>query len=125
MRVNFFRVFAFENDQNCFSGNLGRTDDGYRLTYLGYDFLALNTLCNREGKITAVGNQIGVGKESDIFIGEDEEGEPVVIKFHRLGRTSFRTIKNNRDYLKKRKAASWLYMSRLAALKEYAYMKAL
>jgi len=44
---------------------------------------------------------------------------------HRLGRTSFRTIKNNRDYLKHRKSASWIYMSRLAALKEYAYMKVL
>jgi len=42
-----------------------------------------------------------------------------------LGRTSFRTIKINRDYLGHRKSASWLYLSRLASLKEYSYMKAL
>lgn len=42
-----------------------------------------------------------------------------------MGRTSFRSVKNNRDYLGKRKYASWLYLSRLAALKEYAFMKAL
>jgi len=40
-----------------------------------------------------------------------------------LGRTSFRTVKSNRDYLRHRQASSWLYLSRLAALKEYAFMK--
>lgn len=41
-------------------------DDGFRLTYLGYDFLAIKTLLNR-GVFVAVGRQIGVGKESGIF----------------------------------------------------------
>jgi RIO kinase 2 len=40
--------------------------NGYRLSYLGYDILALRTLLAR-GTISAVGSQIGVGKESDIF----------------------------------------------------------
>ena len=40
--------------------------DGYRLTSLGYDFLALKALVNR-GAVSAVGRQIGVGKESDVF----------------------------------------------------------
>ena len=40
--------------------------NGYRLSYLGYDILALRTLLSR-GTISAVGPQIGVGKESDIF----------------------------------------------------------
>lgn len=44
---------------------------------------------------------------------------------YRLGRTSFRQIKSKRDYHKHRNNASWLYLSRLAAMKEYAYMKAL
>lgn len=41
--------------------------DGYKLTYLGYDFLALRTFLKRNS-ISAVGRQIGIGKESDIFI---------------------------------------------------------
>jgi RIO kinase 2 len=41
----------------------------------------------------------------------------------RLGRTSFRAIKGKRDYLQHRKASSWLYLSRLAAQKEFAFMK--
>lgn len=66
--------------------------DGYKLTYAGYDFLALRVLINR-GVITAIGQQIGVGKESDIYIVTNAEGEQMAIKFHRLGRTSFRAIK--------------------------------
>ena len=49
----------------------------------------------------------------------------MVVKLARLGRTSFRTIKNNRDYIKDRTNYSWLYLSRIASLKEFAFMKAL
>jgi len=48
-----------------------------------------------------------------------------VLKIHRLGRISFRTVKANRDYLRNRSSGSWMYMSRLAALKEYTFMTAL
>ncbi|KAF9069106.1 RIO1 family-domain-containing protein [Rhodocollybia butyracea] len=98
--------------------------DGYRLTYGGYDFLAMRALSKRES-MYSVGNQIGVGKESDVHIVADSEGKEMVLKLHRLGRISFRTIKQNRDYLGKRKSASWMYMSRLAAQKEWAFMKIL
>ena len=37
--------------------------NGYRLTFAGYDYLALNVFANRD-TIFSVGNQIGVGKES-------------------------------------------------------------
>jgi serine/threonine-protein kinase RIO1 len=47
------------------------------------------------------------------------------MKLHRLGRTSFRAVKAKRDYLQHRKSASWIYFSRLAAVKEYAFMCAL
>ena len=45
--------------------------------------------------------------------------------YFRLGRTSFRKLKEKRDYHKHRQRASWLYLSRLSATKEFAYMKAL
>jgi RIO kinase 2 len=98
--------------------------DGYRLTYGGYDFLALKTFAKR-GSVVSVGNQIGVGKESDVYIVADEQDEQCVLKIQRLGRTSFRTVKTNRDYLGKRKGAHWFYLSRLAAMKEFAFMKVL
>ncbi|KAF2031532.1 RIO1-domain-containing protein [Setomelanomma holmii] len=98
--------------------------DGYRLTYGGLDYLALHT--HTKGSVVfSVGNQIGVGKESDIFVCASETGKQLVLKIHRLGRISFRTVKSNRDYLRNRQGGSWMYMSRLAALKEYEFMKAL
>ncbi|CAI5995714.1 unnamed protein product [Closterium sp. NIES-65] len=98
--------------------------DGYRLTNLGYDFLAIKALVNR-GTVAGVGPQIGVGKESDIYEVEGPESEVLVMKLHRLGRTSFRNVKAKRDYLRHRRAHNWLYLSRLAALKEFAFLKAL
>ncbi|KAK8850692.1 hypothetical protein IAR55_004612 [Kwoniella newhampshirensis] len=100
--------------------------DGYRLTYGGLDYLSLRTFSRRKpASVHSVGNKIGVGKESDIYIVADETGEKRVLKLHRLGRISFRAIKSKRDYLGKRRSASWMYMSRLSAQKEFAFMKAL
>ncbi|XP_061301356.1 serine/threonine-protein kinase RIO2 isoform X1 [Pezoporus flaviventris] len=101
-----------------------KTVQGYRLTNAGYDYLALKTLSSRQ-VINSVGNQMGVGKESDIYIVANEEEQQFALKLHRLGRTSFRSLKNKRDYHKHRHKMSWLYLSRLAATKEFAYMKAL
>lgn len=46
-------------------------------------------------------------------------GEPAVIKLHRHGRTSFRTVRRTRGYVADRRHTSWLYISRLAATREY------
>lgn len=101
-----------------------RIDDGYRLAYGGLDYLALNA--HQKSKVIySVGNQIGVGKESDIIVVAESSGAQRIMKIHRLGRISFRTVKTNRDYLRHRSSASWMYMSRLAAMKEFAFMKAL
>uniref|UniRef100_A0A673KWM8 Serine/threonine-protein kinase RIO2 n=1 Tax=Sinocyclocheilus rhinocerous TaxID=307959 RepID=A0A673KWM8_9TELE len=101
-----------------------KTVQGYRLNYGGYDYLALKIHSSRD-VILSVGNQMGVGKESDIYIVANAEGEQFALKLHRLGRTSFRNLKNKRDYHKHRHKMSWLYLSRLSAMKEFAYMKAL
>jgi len=50
-------------------------DDGYRLTYGGYDYLAMRTLSKR-GTMHSVGNQIGVGKESGM---ENEYPPPTLV----------------------------------------------
>jgi RIO kinase 2 len=98
--------------------------DGYRLTYGGLDYLALHAQLKSD-TIYSVGNQIGVGKESDIHVVASSGGRRLVLKIHRLGRISFRTVKANRDYLRKGSSGSWMYMSRLAAMKEYHFMCAL
>ncbi|XP_015181055.1 PREDICTED: serine/threonine-protein kinase RIO2 [Polistes dominula] len=102
----------------------GKHYDGYRLTNAGYDYLALKVLVQR-GVVGSFGNQIGIGKESNIYVVADEEGNPLCLKLHRLGRTCFRNIKGKRDYHQHRKSASWLYLSRISATREFAYMQAL
>jgi RIO kinase 2 len=79
---------------------------------------------------------VGTGKESDVFTctSDDESGKKLILKVHRyrtavtlltdrLGRISFRTVKQNRDYLQGQKSASWMFLSRLAAQKEFEFMK--
>jgi RIO kinase 2 len=107
--------------------------DGYRVTSAGYDILALQNLKARK-IIAAFGDRIGTGKESDIYLAVHPNGQQVVLKIHRLGRTSFRNVKKTRDYfvytnkkgeVANNQANSWLFLSRKSALKEYAFMKAL
>lgn len=91
---------------------------------MGYDYLALHSLTKRN-IVASFGNQIGVGKESNIYTVADPEGLQLCLKLHRLGRICFRKVTEKRDYHKHRKSASWLYLSRISATKEFAYMKAL
>ena len=124
LKANVHRSISALAKVNLIARLKNASYDGYRLTYGGLDYLALNTYRKRKD-VYSVGNQIGVGKESDIFVVADDQGIQRVLKIHRLGRISFRTVKANRDYLRHRSGGSWMYMSRLAAMKEYAFMTAL
>ena len=123
LRSGASKVLAHLTRQKLISHECGAYE-GYRLTYPGYDFLALRTLMLR-GVLASVGRQIGVGKESDIYLGETVDGDRVALKFQRLGRTSFRAVARTRDYARGRRAVGWLYLSRLATAKEFAFMQAL
>ncbi|KAL3770803.1 hypothetical protein ACHAWU_006362 [Discostella pseudostelligera] len=128
---SLLRDKLLSHDQSC-------GYNGYRLTNSGYDILALHDLKCR-GIISGIGDKIGTGKESDVYIAITPRNTQIVLKFHRLGRTSFRDVKKKRDYfmvnaLSKNKKSgtqfrtlpnSWLFLSRTSALKEYAFMKAL
>jgi len=63
---------------------MGGVDDGYRLSYSGYDYLALKAL-SKKRVVYAVGPQVGTGKESDIFMctADDESGKQLILKIHR------------------------------------------
>ena len=127
---SLLRDKLLSHDQSC-------GYDGYRITTAGYDILTLHNLKTRK-MIAAIGDRIGTGKESDVYLAVRPNGEQVVLKFHRLGRTSFRNVKKTRDYFvathqkgrntgetKQNQGNSWLFLSRKSALKEYAFMKAL
>lgn len=107
------------------SGNSSATKyEGYRLRTGGYDYLALKALSSA-GTVTSVDRQLGVGKESDVYLGYSESERPVALKLHRLGRTSFRNVRNTRDYESEQRATNWIQFSRISAQKEFAFMQAL
>ena len=89
---------------------------GYTLNYAGYDCLAINAFV-KGGVIEAFGKSLGVGKEADVFDALDPTGNRIAVKFHRLGRTSFRQTRRKRGYMVDH--AGWLFQSRLAAEKEF------
>ena len=95
---------------------------GYILSTVGYDCLAMNTLVKAD-LIEAFGKPLGVGKESDVYDALTPEGRRVAVKFHRLGRISFRQTRRLRSYVAERRHISWLYQSRLAAEKEFEALK--
>jgi len=96
---------------------------GYTLNYAGYDCLAINALV-KAGVLEAFGKPLGVGKEADVYDALNPKGERIAIKFHRLGRISFRQTVRKRSYSTE-PTARWLYQSRLAAEREYQALKLL
>jgi RIO kinase 2 len=98
---------------------------GYRLTTAGYDTLAINALV-KSNVLEAFGKPLGVGKEADVYDALTPDGTQVAVKFHRLGRTSFKQTKRKRDYgAKYAYAPDWHRQSQIAAKKEYKALKIL
>jgi RIO kinase 2 len=89
---------------------------GFRLTFEGYDVLALHTLAER-GTIEGFGAPLGVGKESDVY--EVASYKPFALKYHREGYTNFREVQREREYTADRHHRSWLYTARKAAEQEH------
>lgn len=95
---------------------------GYIMNYTAYDCLALNALVKSE-TLDALGPSVGIGKEADVYEAMTPGNVKVAVKFHRLGRTSFRDTRRKRDYIADRRHISWLYQSRLAAENEFRALK--
>lgn len=89
---------------------------GYRLTYLGLDCLAIRTLVDRN-VVTHLGPQIGMGKESEIYLAKNAEEKVVALKLYKIGRVSFQKVVRVRDYLTDE--VNWLIRSKVAAEREY------
>jgi RIO kinase 2 len=96
--------------------------EGFRLTFEGYDALALHTFAERE-TVEGVGAPLGVGKESDVY--EVQSYRPLALKFHREGYTEFREVNREREYTADREHVSWMYTARKAAEGEYEALESL
>lgn len=96
--------------------------EGYTLVFTGYDALALSTLAAR-GTLKALGPQIGVGKESIVYEGLGLG--PLVLKLHRVGQRSFRTVRVSRGYLPDRGHMPRIFASSYSAAREHEALKRL
>ncbi|MHC1636572.1 MAG: serine/threonine-protein kinase RIO2 [Candidatus Nezhaarchaeales archaeon] len=94
---------------------------GYALRQYGRDALALKYFVDH-GVLDAVGIKLGVGKEADVYDGLSPSGYRIAIKFHRVGRSSFKQTKRLRSY---GESSSWYKQSCTAARREYEALEAL
>ena len=90
---------------------------GYIMNTSGLDALALNSLAERK-LVAGMGSAIGMGKESDVFEVINDTGIESVIKFYRIGRTSFRKTRKARAYVSPENQHQWLAININAAQKE-------
>ena len=98
---------------------------GYSLTTAGYDTLAINALV-KANVLEAFGKPLGVGKEADVYDALTPAAQQVAVKFHRLGRTSFKQTKRKRGYVTKYTyTPDWHHQSRIATKKEYKALEIL
>ena len=93
---------------------------GYRLTYLGLDCIALRDLV-RKDIIAYLGDKIGMGKESEIYIAKDKEENLLAVKFYKIGRISFQKVARVRSYLTDER--NWMIRSMVAAEREFKALK--
>ena len=97
-------------------GLISKSNIGYTLLVTGLDIYVLKILSNRN-IITAIGPQIGIGKEAEVYLAHDSLEQDKIIKLFRLGRSSFKQIKRKRDV--NTGTNSWLLLNIETAKKEY------
>lgn len=97
-------------------GLISKSNIGYTLLVTGLDIYVLKILSNRN-IITAIGPQIGIGKEAEVYLAHDSLKQDKILKMFRLGRSSFKQIKRKRDV--KTGTNSWLLLNIETAKKEY------
>jgi RIO kinase 2 len=95
---------------------------GFVLNTAGLDAIALNSLVQRN-LISGMGKSIGMGKESDVYEVKDDSGNQLVIKFYRIGRTSFRSTRRSRSYMNPENQHQWLTINIAAAHREALGLK--
>ncbi|MCI2415468.1 MAG: serine/threonine protein kinase [Candidatus Aramenus sp.] len=87
----------------------------YRLSFSGIDVVATKSLYAK-GVVKSLGDVIGEGKESIVYYGYDFNYNVIVVKFHRVGRTSYRNARKLRGYTERK---NWVSVTLDNAKREY------
>jgi RIO kinase 2 len=97
-------------------GLISKSNIGYTLLVTGLDIYVLKILSNKN-IITAIGPQIGIGKEAEVYLAHNSLEQDKILKMFRLGRSSFKQIKRKREV--NTGTNSWLLLNIDTAKKEY------
>ena len=114
---------AFATDALEKKGLVMRRGHGYALTREGVETMALKDYVKKD-LIFALGAAIAKGKESDVYEALTEEGTAYALKFYKIGRVSFTSVRKTRV----REVAdfrSWMTANYHAARREYDALKKL
>jgi RIO kinase 2 len=98
-------------------GFIMRNRFGIILNTAGLDALAINSFV-KQNLVSGMGKSIGMGKESDVFEVINDSGKESILKFYRIGRTSFRSTRKNRAYMNPQNQHQWLEINIGAAQME-------
>lgn len=96
--------------------------EGYSLTFLGADTLALLSL-SRHKTLSALGPLVGEGKESVVYEGLGLGR--VAVKCHHVGQRSFQSVRVSREYIAEKTHCPWIFASRASAEREYEALRRL
>ncbi|MEB3756407.1 MAG: serine/threonine protein kinase [Desulfurococcales archaeon] len=91
---------------------------GYTLTFQALDLLALRALAIR-GTVSELGPKIGVGKESEVYDALSPTGLRLVLKFHREGARSFKSVRKTRIYMANTTRKQWILKAKLIGEREF------
>jgi RIO kinase 2 len=100
-----------------------RKGGGFALTKEGVEVMALKDYV-RKDLIFALGAIIAKGKESDVYETLTEEGTARAIKFYKIGRTSFTSVRKKRARGSS-EIRSWMNANYEAASREYRALRKL
>lgn len=104
-------------------GLVSRRGHGYVLTREGVEVMALKDYVKKD-LIFALGAVIAKGKESDVYEALTEEGSTFALKFYKIGRISFTSVRKKR-VRESAEFRSWTTANYDAARREYHALRKL
>jgi RIO kinase 2 len=113
----------FATDDLERKGLVMRKGQGYALTKEGVEAMALKDYVKKD-LIFALGAAIAKGKESDVYEALTEEGTTYALKFYKIGRVSFTSIRKRRA-VETAEFRSWMTANYNAARREYDALRKL
>lgn len=113
----------FATDDLQKKGLVSRRGLGYILTREGVEVMALKDYVKKD-LIFALGAIIAKGKESDVYEALTEEGTVYALKFYKIGRTSFTSVRKTRGP-ETAEFRNWITANYGAARREYESLRKL